>query len=142
MDSTGFVVNFLSMGEKHAPISLGKNQTMRSVGKVSWSKYFELLARTDVMFSLQESPHPSHPPLDSVASGAFSVTNEMGGTRAGLSPRLFAVDTDPDALGAAVVSAARTATEEGHLDHLDQEFVERLGTPLHGAVSATLKSIF
>lgn len=101
-------LEFLSAGEPHADVDLGDGHLLRSVGTLSWDGWFDLLGTADVVLSLQQSPHPSHPPLDAARSGAAVVTNELGGLRSGLHPALAAVDADPAALGAAVADAVRT----------------------------------
>jgi hypothetical protein len=48
---------------------------MRSIGKVSYSDYANLLAEIDIGVSLMLSPHPSYPPLEMASVGAICVTN-------------------------------------------------------------------
>jgi hypothetical protein len=98
-------VSFFSAGEPHDEIDLGGGHTLTSLGRLGWQEYFAFLATTQVLLSLQQSPHPSHPPFDAAISGAFAVTNEFHGTRAGLHPRIAAVDADPVSLAAAVRAA-------------------------------------
>ena len=87
----------------------GADAGLRSLGRLAWDDYFELLAGVDVVVSLQLSAHPSHPPLEAAVSGALAVTNEFQGTRAGLHPRLAAVDLSLDALTQAIVDAVGRA---------------------------------
>lgn len=134
----GLRTNMFSIGEPHKPVRIG-NQVLDVRGKVSWNAYFRILAQTDVMFSLQQTPHPSHPPLDSVASGGIAVINEFEGTRAGLSPRLLTAPSRPDALGESIASAARQAITRKAPVGFDQDFVRSLGTPLDQVVRATLE---
>src|SRR5690606_38329276 len=106
-------VSFISAGEPHAPVPLGAGATLRSVGTLPWDEYFELIATAQVVLSLQESPHPSHPPFDAAISGAFAVTNAFDGSRAKLHDRLAAVPGTPQELGGAVARSVRRARAEG-----------------------------
>lgn len=72
-------------GEDHPLI---RGVEVEQLGRLSWSNYYSRLAETDVMFSLQLSPHPSHPPLDAVSSGAHAILNDFGDTRRDLHNRL------------------------------------------------------
>lgn len=102
-------VRWISAGEPHRPVDLGGGYRLESRGTLGWDDYFALLAESDVVLSLQASPHPSHPPLEAALSGAVAITNEVEGTRAQLHPRLRAVDVDPAALGSTIVNAIRAA---------------------------------
>jgi hypothetical protein len=126
----GIAAKYVSMGEPHPPIRIGSDITMTSVGKLAWERYFTLLAQMDTLLSLQQSPHPSHPPLDAVASGGYAVTNDMDESRAGLSPRLFAVPNDPAALGSAIADAVQVGRLENSAGRFDEKFIEQLGRPL------------
>lgn len=105
-------VRWISAGEPHRPVDLGGGHRLESRGTLGWDEYFAVLATSDVVLSLQASPHPSHPPLEAALSGALAITNEVAGTRARLHPRLRAVDADPAALGAAIVGAVRASAEQ------------------------------
>lgn len=111
-------VEFFSAGEQHDDIDLGNEATLVSRGRMGWEDYFRFLSTVDVALSLQESPHPSHPPFDAAISGAYAVTNDFGGTRIALHPRIAAVPADTSALGAAVVSAVREARAVAGRDYL------------------------
>lgn len=106
-------VRFVSAGESHGAVELGGGVSLSSVGTLPWDDYFALLAEAAVVFSLQASPHPSHPPLEAAMSGAHSVTNEVDGARAQLHERLTAADPTPAALGAALADAVRRASADG-----------------------------
>ncbi|MDY0892246.1 hypothetical protein SOM13_09865 [Frigoribacterium sp. CFBP9030] len=109
LEAEGIHVEFRSMGDVHPTVRLTAGQSIAGLGKLSWQGYFDELAKTDVLLSLQMSPHPSHPPLDAVVGGGWAVTNEVDGSRADLSPRLLAVVPDPGALAEAIVVAVRSA---------------------------------
>ena len=131
-------VEFVSIGEHHKTISL-RNGELRSLGKLEWSKYFDFLAQTDVLLSLQQTPHPSHPPLDAVASGGMAVTNDFGGTRGGTSPRLLARIDDPRSLAAAILEAGEKAMSVPPVRELDIDFVQKLGKPLADVAQVALR---
>lgn len=130
---------YVSAGEQFPTVDLGR-ATLTVKGKLAWPEYFELLASTDVVLSLQLSPHPSHPPLDAIASGAFAVTNELGGTRAQLHSRLMAVEPTPRDLAAAVISAAAIAVDS-EPQRFDAEFLDALGAPLERVLDTVSRAI-
>lgn len=127
--------SLMSMGGKHRRPGGGPLGEMKVHGKVSWARYFDLLADTDVLLSLQQSPHPSHPPLDSVVSGGRSVTNDLDGVRASLSPRLTAVVPSPESLAGGIVEQVRRYLESGP-DGFDDSVLRGLGFSLEEAVGA------
>ena len=47
------------------------------LGRMTWGEYAKFLGSVDVTFSLMYTPHPSYPPLDSLASGCVCVTNSF-----------------------------------------------------------------
>ncbi|MWV50409.1 hypothetical protein GRS96_14135 [Rathayibacter sp. VKM Ac-2803] len=133
-------VEFWSIGEKHNDAVLPGGRRLRSIGKVSWAGYFEQLAGFDVLLSLQQSPHPSHPPLDMATLGGFAVMNDLEGTRSQLSPRLIARANDPDALAGGLVDVlANPALREAR--SFDPSLIDVLGVPLDRAVHAVLQTL-
>lgn len=68
---------FLSAGEMHPHIALGRNAILKSVGKLTLDQYYSLLARVDIGLSLMASPHPSYPPLEMASLGALCITNSF-----------------------------------------------------------------
>jgi hypothetical protein len=130
----GIPSDFVSAGESHPSVELAPGSQLRVLGKTPWDDYFRLLGESDIVLSLQHSPHPSHPPLDAVASGAIAVTNEMGGTRRHLHERLLAEDPDPVDLASAIV---RIAIDVRGRDGaaFDADFLGRLGRPIESVVS-------
>jgi len=109
---SGISLRITSAGETHPVPSGGRLSGMTVLGKLPWDAYFSELARTDVLLSLQMSPHPSHPPLDAVLSGGRTVTNDLSGSRSGLHPRLAAVAPEPTALADALLSSLRASDDE------------------------------
>jgi len=128
LEESGTEVVFRSMGDLHPPVRLTPRTTLQSLGKLPWAGYFEELARTDVLLSLQMSPHPSHPPLDAVVGGGWAVTNDVDGSRATLSPRLLAVLADPGSLADAIVRAVGSARDDERV--FDDGLLASLGAPL------------
>jgi len=127
----------ISAGEAHDSLPLSPSKSLLSLGTLGWSNYYKRLALIDVMVSLQYSPHPSHPPLDAISSGARAVTNEFGGDRASLSERLFAGPADPDSLGNLIVQAASDAKSHPE-SGFDASVVGRLGAPLPSVIEHAL----
>jgi len=132
---SGRRVEFVSAGEAHGDVDLGSGHVLRSRGTLPWDDYFELLASTNVVLSLQYSPHPSHPPFDAAISGAYAVTNDFGGTRGGLHDRISAVAAEPDALADALVAAVLRDAADGPGEFLDVA-PGLLGGDLRSAVAA------
>lgn len=103
----GMAVEFFSAGEPHENIDLGGGHTLTSLGHLAWDDYFALLATTSVVLSLQQSPHPSHPPFDAAISGAIAVTNDFHQSRSSLHPRIRAVSARTADLASALSAAIR-----------------------------------
>lgn len=129
-------VDFVSAGEDHPEIDLGSGRSLAPLGRMEWDDYFAFLPTAGVVLSLQMSPHPSHPPLESAISGAHVVTNDFFGTRSGLHERITAVPESPDALGGALAEAIRRARATGPGAFLPLE-ESRIG----GALDASLDAV-
>lgn len=112
-DDAASGIEFHSAGERHGDVDLGHDVKLVSHGTMPWDEYFRFIASTNVVLSLQHSPHPSHPPFDGAISGARVVTNEFHGTRAGLHPNIAAVATDAHSLGTAIADAVRATAADG-----------------------------
>lgn len=133
-------VRFVSAGERHPDVVLGSGATLTSRGKLTWEDYFALIDQTDVVLSLQHSPHPSHPPLDAISRGVFAVTNEFDGVRGGLSPLLLAAEPRIDELADAVVHALRMAADR-RVPDVDNGWLEALGRPLEDVLDALVEGV-
>lgn len=133
-------VSFVSAGESHKPTNLGDALTMNSLGALSLEKYFDLLARVDLVLALQFSPHPSHMPLDAVVSGAVGVTNEFADTRRNMHQRLIVAETDAEALASSLAEAALIARGREH-SAFDGDFIARLGRPLADVTNDVVASV-
>jgi hypothetical protein len=132
-------VRWVSAGESHRAIDLGNGHHLESLGTLDWTQYFDLLSTTDVVLSLQASPHPSHPPLEAALSGATSITNEVAGTRASLHPRLVAASANPEELGLEVARAVQRAVASSRAA-ADVPTLESLA-PLGGTLDDALEHV-
>lgn len=139
MESAGREFTVATMGRAHGRMVVGERTPVTSLGRLPWADYFTNLTQYNVLLSLQATPHPSHPPLDMVASGGRSVTNEVGSTRSALHPRLTATIADPRHLADALIQVfddVAAHPEEPH-DRGD-DFMRALGRPFADAVDAAL----
>jgi len=136
----GIEATFVSAGESHPDFALTSRDTLKSRGKLPWNDYFDLLGSSDIVLSLQHSPHPSHPPLDAVTSGAFAITNEMGGTRAGLHSRYLVSQPEPRALANQVLDAVDRILS-GEIGTFDDHFAALFGQSIRAAVAAVSADI-
>lgn len=129
----GISVEFASFGDSHARPRRGHLQGMKVQGKLGWADYFVALAESNVVLSLQSSPHPSHPPLDAVVSGGIAVTNDFNSARSGKHPRLLAVPAEPWKLGEALTTAVKLASATPA--PYDSSILENMGRPISDVVS-------
>ncbi|WP_166224540.1 hypothetical protein [Pseudomonas atagonensis] len=67
--------SFVSAGESHPDIDLGKGFSLKSLGKLSIDQYGRQLQQSFAGLSLMVSPHPSYPPLEMSAFGIKVLTN-------------------------------------------------------------------
>lgn len=133
--------SFASVGEQHRPVRLANGLFLRPLGALSWSGYFERIAKAPIMLSLQASPHPSHPPLDMVVSGGLAVTNEVDSTRAGLHANLLVGNADPDELAAKLRLHIEAVMDGGGANAFDPDFISRLGVPLGEALGVISETV-
>jgi hypothetical protein len=140
LEARGEGATFISAGEAHTDHQLSPKHKLVSRGKLSWDEYFGQLSNSDIVLSLQHSPHPSHPPLDAISSGAFAVTNEMGGTRQDLHRRLLVAAPEPAALAAQVLLAIEKWAN-GQSGTFDGEVANRLGGSISLAASNVLADL-
>lgn len=104
---------FVSAGQPHAPVHLAKGAHLKSVGKLTLQNYAKLLSETEIGLSLMLSPHPSYPPLEIAAAGAFSVTNTFANKDlARLSPNIISCAPSIEGVVSGLaVAVARLKTE-------------------------------
>ncbi|MEV8174575.1 hypothetical protein [Microbacterium sp. NPDC079176] len=136
----GNEVEFVMAGESGPDIDLANGFTLRNLGVLERTAYFDEIARVDVGLTLQATPHPSHLPFDLAISGAFAVTNEVDGSRNQMHPRIVATSSTPEALSTllvAMVDRARNGARVpiGYLPVRDGQ----LGSSLRNAVVATTR---
>lgn len=130
----GIELEISSAGESHSPI-----KSVRSLGKLPWSAYFDQLSRTDVVFSLQLSPHPSHPPLDGVVSGCVAVVNDVGRSRDSWDPNLIVSPSSPDLLASALIQGALKSKRIQ--SSFRPELLSTLGRPLHDVLDGVISDL-
>jgi hypothetical protein len=71
--------NIHFLGRDVPKVDLGAGTKVRRLEKLTWHDYRAVLRDMHLGLSLMASPHPSYPPLDLAASGAFVVTNSWPG---------------------------------------------------------------
>jgi hypothetical protein len=133
----------LSAGEAFAPIALGCDCRLESLGKLGIAEYAQLLSRTAVGLSLMISPHPSYTPLEMAAFGVRVVTNRFGPKDLSMmSSFITAVDLpDPASLAAALSAITKECDAGGdgpgviRRSEIDWQgdFLDRPGLPAHWA---------
>ena len=69
---------FVSAGQAHEPVDLGRGVRMVSSGKLELDAYADLLRTSAIGISLMASPHPSYPPLEMASLGMLVLTNRFG----------------------------------------------------------------
>lgn len=138
---SGHDVIVRTAGGAHSLPSTGPLSKIQRLGKTSWDNYFAALADSDIVFSLQYSPHPSHPPLDAVVSGGWAVTNELSGTRRGLHDRLLAGDSDPQALSDVLGQAIQRVRDGEYCAPYSPELLEALGGDLDEVLDAVVSQV-
>lgn len=102
---------FVSAGEAHPPIALGRGCTLLPLGKLSLEQYADELSRAAVGLSLMISPHPSYPPLEMAAFGVCVVSSCHGPKNLqDLHPAIFSADPlTPEIIADTLACAARDA---------------------------------
>ena len=77
-DEASLQWQFISAGEDHPPVHLGKGRYLTSVGKLSLEEYARVLSESFAGLSYMVSPHPSYPPLEMASFGVRVLTNAYG----------------------------------------------------------------
>ncbi len=84
---------FLSAGEMHDPVDLGRGLYLESVGKLSLKESAEMLSESFAGISLMVSPHPSYPPLEMATFDVKVITNSYANKdMTSFSPNITSVD--------------------------------------------------
>jgi O-antigen biosynthesis protein len=99
-----------AMGEKIAPVALGKGVFLNPLPWMSFDDYAKRVRTADLLLSLMLSPHPSYPPLEMAASGKLVVTNSFSVKTAermkALSPNIIVAAPTAESVAAAIENAA------------------------------------
>ena len=83
------------------------------MGKMSWAEYSSFLGEVDLTFSLMYTPHPSYPPLDTIASGGVCVTNSFANkTGCKFCKNLIFCDLTPESLYNGLAKGIQLALNE------------------------------
>ena len=83
------------------------------MGKMSWAEYSSFLGEVDLTFSLMYTPHPSYPPLDTIASGGVCVTNSFANkTECKFCKNLIFCDLTPESLCNGLAKGIQLALNE------------------------------
>jgi len=103
----------LSLGAEIPELDLGHGRLLQPAPWMDYPAYAAFVSHSDVMLSLMLSPHTSYPPLEMAAAGGRVVTNVFSVKTAdvlqAISPRIDAVEPDPEALAAAILRATAAA---------------------------------
>lgn len=66
------------VGKDVPRVRLGEKLEPKILPTMGWREYGQFIAQVQVGFCLMCTPHPSYPPLDLSAAGAFVLTNRFG----------------------------------------------------------------
>lgn len=66
---------YFAGAESSRMVELSDGTRPRYLGQLGWEEYAEFMSTVDLALSLMYTPHPSYPPLDTIASGGVCVTN-------------------------------------------------------------------
>jgi hypothetical protein len=139
--SRGVRAEFRTAGDSHPVPKTGPLKDARVLGKLAWGEYFTELQSSDILLSLQFSPHPSHPPLDAIVSGAYAVTNELGSARGNLHPRLIATAPTPEALADGLLGAIDKLAEGATPGVYTPEVLASLGRPMRDVAASVAEEL-
>lgn len=104
---------FWGMGEKFAPLDLGKDCLLMPAPWLDLDGYAQQMRQADVLLSLMLSPHPSYPPLEMAACGRPVVTtiyeNKTAERLAEISPNIIGVPATIEAIADGLLRAMQRA---------------------------------
>lgn len=117
---------FVSAGEYHDRVDIGKGKCLTSVGKVTIEEYAKLMMESYAGISLMSSPHPSYPPLEMSEFGVKVITNTYANKDLSVFNRnIVSVDSvSPDNIAAHLNGICRDYAEDYKLEILNREYVE------------------
>jgi O-antigen biosynthesis protein len=112
---------FLGMGEKFAPIDLGRGSLLVPVAWLDLDGYARQMRQADVLLSLMLSPHPSYPPLEMAACGKPVVTtiyeNKTAERLTEISPNIIGVPATIEAIAGGLLEAMQRAGSQACNQH-------------------------
>lgn len=109
------------VGKDVPKVRLGGTIEPKVLPTMTWREYGEFISQVNVGVCLMCTPHPSYPPLDLAAAGAFVLTNKFGLKQSldRYSDRILCTDTHVPALLdglRAVIAQAENEIERGVVD--------------------------
>jgi glycosyltransferase involved in cell wall biosynthesis len=112
---------FCGMGEKFAPLDLGKDSLLMPLPWLDLDGYAQQMRKADVLLSLMLSPHPSYPPLEMAACGRPVVTttfaNKTAEQLAAISPNIIGVPATIEGIADGVLEAMQRAASDTPVRH-------------------------
>jgi len=112
LDPAGWEIAFVGTADR--PLRFARGVRSEVLGVLSFDRYLERVAATDLGLALMASPHPSYPPLDLAGSGAVVVTTRDGRKQdlSAYSPRILCAEPTLPGLLAALAEAVAIAGTE------------------------------
>jgi hypothetical protein len=126
-------------GEDLPPLDIGDRIDVVRAGKTDLAGYYDLIAKTDLGFTLMYSPHPSHVALELPMAGIPTVTNALGTYRRPWVAGLRVAPVTPDELADALDCAL---AEAGMLRIHTPQPPPDLGGSLEDAIDFTVDAIW
>ncbi len=116
---------FISAGEYHDKVDIGKGRFLTSVGKVTIEEYARLMMESYAGISLMSSPHPSYPPLEMSEFGVKVITNTYDNKDLSQFNRniISVSNVSPDNIASHLVKCCREFSENYHLEVLNPDYV-------------------
>lgn len=117
---------FVSAGEYHDKVNIGKGKSLTSVGKVTIEEYARLMMESYAGISLMSSPHPSYPPLEMSEFGVRVITNNYANKDLSVfNKNITSVsNVSPDNIAMQLEKICKDYTADYRLEVLNQEYVE------------------
>lgn len=117
---------FVSAGEYHDKVDIGKGKCLSSVGKVTIEEYARLMMESYAGISLMSSPHPSYPPLEMSEFGVRVITNNYANKDLSVfNKNIISVsNVSPDNIAMQLEKICKEYITDYRLEVLNQEYVE------------------
>jgi O-antigen biosynthesis protein len=133
-------VSINSIGEKHADIDLVNSMVVKSLGKMSYDQYIDLLGKTDIGVSLMLSPHPSYPPLEMALHGVRVITNRFENKQLKDIDNLSAIEPYPENLADELeVIYQKVKSTKKVIPTID--FLNKMGLPMEKVFENLVKKL-